>query len=296
MGLKAFQLSQLPPAGCYVIAVSGGVDSVVLLDMFIQQADVSAVGDYELIVAHFDHGIRSDSAQDAQFVANLARHHGLAFESRREELGSGASEELARTRRYQFLRAVATTHSAGLVTAHHADDAVETIAINMIRGTGWRGLAVLDSDIIRPLLDLSKVEIIDYASSRQLEWHEDSTNASDDYLRNRIRHTLDTFDDDSKRQLLGLRAQQIALKRQIDDEVHGLVGDGPAQSRYFFTHLDSATAGECLRRITHAQLTRPQLHRALLAIKTARPGAVYQAGGSVNFRFTSRNFEVELIK
>ncbi len=296
MGLKAFQLSPLPPAGRYVIAVSGGVDSVVLLDMFIQWANVSPAGDYELIVAHFDHGIRSDSAQDAQFVAKLARHRGLAFESSREELGSGASEELARTRRYQFLRAVARIHSAGLVTAHHADDAIETIAINMTRGTGWRGLAVLDSDIIRPLLDASKAEIIDYASSRQLDWHEDSTNASDDYLRNRIRHTLDRLDDDSKRQLLGLRAQQIALKRQIDDEAQRLVGDGSSQSRYFFTHLDPVTAGECLRRVTRAQLTRPQLQRALLAIKTARPGAVYQAGGSVHFRFTSRNFEVELIK
>ncbi|MEP7205142.1 MAG: tRNA lysidine(34) synthetase TilS [Candidatus Saccharibacteria bacterium] len=296
MDRKALQLSQLPPAGRYVIAVSGGVDSVVLLDMFARLAAASPVGDYEIIVAHFDHGIRSDSARDAQLVAKLSRHYGFSFENQREELGSRASEELARTRRYVFLRAVSHQYSAALVTAHHADDSVETIAINISRGTGWRGLAVLDSDIIRPLLDMSKSEIITYATMHQLKWHEDSTNASDDYLRNRIRHRLNTFDDDAKRQLLGLRAQQISLKRQIDDEVQGLVGASQQQSRYFFTHLDPATASECLRRVTRARLTRPQQHRALLAIKTARPGAVYQAGGGLYFRFTSRNFEVELIK
>ena len=296
MGFKTPGLSPLPVPGRYVLAVSGGVDSVVLLDMAARQANLSTAGAYELIVAHFDHGIRADSAQDATFVAELAKQYGLSFESQREELGARASEALARTRRYGFLRAVAKRYAASLVTAHHADDAVETIAINLIRGTGWRGLAVLDSDIIRPLLDLSKQEILAHASTHQLAWREDSTNASDAYLRNRLRRKTVVLTDDSKRQLLGLRVQQVALKQQIDEEVQGLIGEGPAYSRYFFTHLDTATAMECLRHGTHARLTRPQLSKALLAIKTARPGATYQAGGGVQFRFTSRNFKVELIK
>lgn len=282
--------------GRYVVAVSGGVDSVVLLDILARQASFSKVGDYELVVAHFDHGIRDDSAQDAVFVAELAKKYGLAFESQREELGITASEELARTRRYHFLRAVAQKHQASLVTAHHADDSIETIAINLVRGTGWRGLAVLDSDIIRPLLDMSKQEILDYAQVRQLKWHDDSTNANNTYLRNRIRRKTSKLSDDSKRQLLGLRAHQIELKKQIDDEARSLVGDGLEYSRYFFTHLDQATAVECLRRVTHARLTRPQLVQAQLAIKTARPHTIYQAGDGVNFCFTSRNFVVELIK
>ncbi len=282
--------------GRYVLAVSGGVDSVVLLDMLVRQAELSKTGKYELIVAHFDHGIRADSAQDMVFVAELAKKYGLLFETQREELGALTSEELARTRRYRFLRAVATRHAANLVTAHHADDSIETIAINLVRGTGWRGLAVLDSDIIRPLLHLSKQDIIAYASTRQLAWQEDSTNASDAYLRNRIRRKMGELSAESNQQLLSLRVQQIGLKQQIDEEVYRVVGAGPNYSRYFFTHLDDATAMECLRRGTHARLTRPQLDRALLAIKTARPGTVYQAGGGVRFRFTSRNFEVELIK
>jgi len=69
------------------------------------------------------------------------------------------------------------------MTAHHADDVIETIAINHLRGTGWRGLAVLDSDIVRPLLGMSKEVIKDYAQKRGLTWREDSTNTSDVYLR-----------------------------------------------------------------------------------------------------------------
>lgn len=274
----------------YLVAVSGGVDSVVLLDMLVRQAE------HELIVAHFDHGIRDDSASDAAFVAAIAQHYGLVFETRREELGTATSEDLARTRRYAFLRTAAEKHKATVVTAHHADDAVETIAINATRGTGWRGLAVLDSDIIRPLLDMTKAEIIAYANNHGLEWREDSTNASDVYLRNRIRRKTSILPDDKKRQLLGLRAHQIGLKTQIDDEVASLIGDGPEYARYFFTHLDVTTGIECLRRVTQARLTRPQLIQVLLAIKTARTGAIYQAGDGVQFRFTSRNFVIELIK
>jgi tRNA(Ile)-lysidine synthase len=183
-----------------------------------------------------------------------------------------------------------------LVTAHHGDDSIETVAINLTRGTGWRGLAVLDSDVVRPLLDLSKSEILAYATAHRLEWHEDSTNTSAAYLRNRLRLRTSRLSQDSKRQLLGLRAQQVATKRQIDIEVARLVGPGPSYSRYFFTCLDSNSAIECLRYLTQARLTRPQLIQAQLAIKTARSGTIYQAGGGIQFCFTSRNFKVELIK
>ncbi len=266
------------------MAVSGGVDSVVLLDM------LSRLTDHELIVAHFDHGIRADSAEDAAFVEGLAKSYDLPFETLREELGPRASEELARTRRYEFLRQLAIKHAARIVTAHHADDAVETVAINVKRGTGWRGLAVLDSDIVRPLLDMSKAELRDYADKHSLKWHEDSTNASDAYLRNRIRQTLATLSDDEKRQILALRQQQLASKKMIDKEVARLVGPGPHYSRYFFTHVPKSVAMECLRFATEGKLTRPQLERTLLAIKTAAPGSTKQAGVGINLSFTTRNF------
>jgi tRNA(Ile)-lysidine synthetase-like protein len=274
----------------YVVAVSGGVDSVVLLHQLMQRSGVY------LVVAHFDHGIRDDSKDDAIFVRDLAKKYGLPFETKREELGKQASEQLARDRRYDFLRSVAQKYNGQLATAHHADDAVETVAINLTRGTGWRGLAVLDSDVVRPLIDMNKQEIIDYANAHNLSWHEDSTNASDAYLRNRLRQKSSGLSDDTKRQVLSLRTHQIDSKKQIDNEVQRLIGDGPLYDRYFFTHAETITAIECLRYCTKAQLTRPQLERALLAIKTSKPGTVFEAGNGVQFRFTSRNFAVELIK
>lgn len=273
----------------YVVAVSGGVDSVVLLDMLSKTSN-------EVIVAHFDHGIRPDSQSDAEFVGRLAEHYGYVFEMRREELGAGASEEHARDRRYLFLRSIAHKYGALLVTAHHADDVVESIAINLTRGTGWRGLAVLDSDVVRPLTNMNKSDIVDHAHAHGLEWREDSTNASDAYLRNRIRRKTQTMEDDGKRELRALRAQQVATKRDIYAEAKRLVGDGPEYSRYFFTCIDTAVAVECLYVAVHGRLTRPQLGRAVLAIKVHPVGTIFEAGGGVILRFTSRNFKVELIK
>ena len=158
-----------------VLAVSGGVDSVVLLDVLSKMSKLS------LVVAHFDHGIRDDSAKDAVFVGELSKNYGLPFETKREELGKNVSEEKARVRRYKFLREVAEKYNAKLVTAQHSDDAIETIAINLSRGTGWRGLAAMDSDIVRPLINMTKAEIISYAKKNHLSWREDATNASDDY-------------------------------------------------------------------------------------------------------------------
>jgi len=218
------------------------------------------------------------------------------FISKREELGKNASEEKARDQRYAFLRSVAKEHDAKLVTAHHADDVIESIAINLSRGTGWRGLAVLDSDVIRPLTDMNKVEIVEYAKKSALKWCEDVTNETDAYLRNRMRRKLAELDEDIKRQLLALWAAQKEVKAKIESESSKLVGSGPKYSRYFFTHVDDRAGSELLRHITTWHLTRPQRLKALHAIKTYIPGKTYLAGMNVKISFTSRNFTVELIK
>lgn len=270
----------------YVVAVSGGVDSMVLLDMMVR------AGAGELVVAHFDHGIRSDSHLDAAFVKKIAEQHGLVYESRREVLGATASEALARERRYAFLRHIAKKHDAQIVTAHHLDDLVETVAINMTRGTGWRGLAALNSDVARPLIDMEKAALIDYAVKRNIPWREDSTNASAAYLRNRLRRKTPALSLDEKRELRALHAHQKALRQEIRAEAKRLVGEGPWYSRYFFTHVQPQVAVECLRELTEGKLTRPQLARLLHAIKVAKPNTTFEAGQGVKLYFSTRQFSL----
>lgn len=277
-----------------IIAVSGGVDSVVLLDMAVK--GLLFRGE-QLMVAHFDHGIRSDSASDEQFVKELASRYGLAYESEREELGKGASEEWARDRRYVFLRKVAKKYSAQIVTAHHADDMVETIAINLIRGTGWRGVGVLDSsDILRPLVGVRKSELLRYARDNELHWREDSTNVNTKYLRNDVRQRLKGIDDETI-ELLGLyRNRQVFIKHQVDKESGHIVGSNP-YSRHLFISVPNREARELLRSIiitvTGAAETRPQLDRALIAIKTFAPGKRYEINNKATIRFTKTEFVIE---
>lgn len=268
----------------YIVAVSGGVDSVVLLDMMSKHTDDT------LIVAHFDHGIRSDSHEDAAFVQELAAKYGHTFETKREVLGEEASEALARERRYEFLHALAQEYDAKLVTAHHLDDLVETIAINLTRGTGWRGLAVFHPSIIRPLIDTSKQELVAYAERHNLKWREDSTNSSDAYLRNRLRAKTRTLPEDTKRQLRALHARQRELRKEMSKEIQKLVGEGPEYSRYELTHFPQSVALEVLRAITSKKLTRPQLERLLHAVKTSGRGSKYEAGNGITVHFGTRYF------
>ena len=201
--------------GKYVIAVSGGVDSVALLHALRQIAGV------ELVVAHFDHGIRADSALDATHVNQLAEQYGLPYVSERVELGPQASEAIARQARYDFLRRVQAEHRAlAIITAHHQDDVLETAFLNVIRGTGRRGLTSLKSNekMVRPLLNVSKKDITAYALKHKLSWREDTTNHDERYTRNYIRHRLLVKCDPKTRQQLLQNLRELgAINRQLDD-------------------------------------------------------------------------------
>ena len=180
-------MDKLLKPGRYIVAVSGGIDSVALLHMLTQNKNL------ELVVAHFDHGIRPDSAEDTEFVAGLAREHNLPFVTERVELGDGASEALARQKRYNFLQKSRKKNMANaVVTAHHQDDVIETALLNVLRGTKRLGLVSLKSTdvIIRPLLHMTKEEIKSYANKHNLKWREDPTNQETYYKRSRIRQII----------------------------------------------------------------------------------------------------------
>ncbi len=179
----------------FIIAVSGGVDSVVLLHKIVSKIKNSPAltpDKYPIkyVVAHFDHGIRKDSKQDAQFVKKLAVTNRLICEIGEGKLGVGVSEAVAREARYNFLRSVKDKYGAEkIITAHHQDDVLETMIINIIRGTGTHGLIPMSrqSDILRPLINQTKQSLLEYAKFKKLQWREDSTNKDEKYLRNYLR-------------------------------------------------------------------------------------------------------------
>ena len=270
---------------------------MVLLHAAAQQSNE----DVQLIVAHVDHGIRPDSGRDAELVRQAAKELGLRYEQKTSALGETTSEETARRVRYDFLWELAQRYDARIVTAHHADDVVETIAINLIRGTGWRGLAGLRSDrISRPFLAYLKVDIIEYARENHLHWHEDSTNTNSKYLRNTVRHQLRAFSAESKRQILELHGRQTILKQRIEAEATRLVSATKVGSseyqRHLFIMADTPTAMELLRSVTLGEFgysfTRPQLLRALQAIKVFRSGTTFELGATAQLVFTTATFIV----
>jgi tRNA(Ile)-lysidine synthetase-like protein len=277
-----------------VVAVSGGIDSVVLLHLLVTHAD------RPLIVAHIDHGIRSDSREDEHFVSDIAAQYDVPFVSTRLELGASASEETARNARYEWLENVRREYDAGAIaTAHHEDDVFETILINLERGTGWRGLCSLrqTKTRVRPLLGHSKAWIVDYALTHALEWRDDSTNESMRYLRNRIRHgVLPGLDSDTRQRLRHLYGAQCLLREEIADEV-GQVNTAMTEHgsllRYPLIMVEDRVAIELLRNWLDRSLEKNRFLDLLLFSKTARPGAKWSLDGGRFVVASKRSLIVE---
>jgi len=266
--------------GKYIVAVSGGVDSMVLLDVLRQQPGL------ELIVAHFDHGIRPDSKQDRQFVEQTAQKYDLAYVTDQARLGADASELEARDARYAFLRASkAEYHAQATITAHHQDDVLETMVINLIRGTGRLGLSSLRSndELLRPLTQTSKAAIMQYADGHGIAWREDSTNMSDAYLRNYLRHhSMPRLTDRQRQHLVDMYATMLSLNPQIDAELSDVLAQivyPEGLRRSSFIQLPHTIAGEVLaywlREKYDIRLERKQIERLVVAVKTAQPGSVF---------------------
>ena len=180
----------------------------------------------DFVVVHYDHGIRGKvSAEDAEFVRQQCRNYGVTVRCGCGKLAAAAGEAVARQYRYDFFRWVAEAIARDyepvyLVTAHHRDDLLETIALNVVRGTGWRGLAPMNRpQVLRPLLDIAKAELVNYAIEHGLTWREDQTNDSPRYLRNRLRALLASRSLDDKAELIRLYERQKHLRRQIEQEL-----------------------------------------------------------------------------
>lgn len=285
--------------GCYIAAVSGGVDSVVLLDLATKASS-------HLVVAHLDHGIRPQSAQTATFVANLAKDYRLKFMTRCLKLGSDVSEEKARQARYDFLKNCQNEIGAdGILLAHHRDDLIETAAFNLLRGTGRRGLSSLASQppLIRPLLGFYKSELVDYAQRHNLVWQEDETNLDLKYSRNYLRHKILPHLSPSERRLFEDLIDQVSLINQkLDRDLalyirrHSYRSGGKVFSRRWFNSLPHPLAQEVVYCwLTAGQatnLSHSKIDYIVVKLKTLAPGKEIVVGVDQKFCLTKRSLRL----
>ncbi len=186
------------PEDKLLLAVSGGVDSMALLDAFLRLPDALRP---EFAVAHVNHGLRQAAVEEERYLKTYCRERGLSFFSAFWEEGRtivSNVEHEARQFRYAFFAEVmAEKGYRVLATAHHGDDQIETVLMRLAKGselqslTGIRQLRPFDGGvIIRPFLHLPKQVIVDYAKSRRLVYFEDETNQGDAFLRNRLRRQV----------------------------------------------------------------------------------------------------------
>lgn len=177
----------------FILAVSGGIDSVVMLDLFSQTG-------YKCKIAHCNFHLRgSESDGDEKFVRDLENKYGIPvlvknFDTRKYASDKGISIQMAaRDLRYNWFRELTMDEGSLLVSAHNLGDQIETFFINLARGTGIRGLSGIkarNGDIIRPLLWAERELIEAYALKNDIKWREDSSNSSLKYTRNKIRHEV----------------------------------------------------------------------------------------------------------
>jgi len=189
--IKTHQMLQ--PSEKVLVALSGGADSVVLLYLLREITD-------DICAAHINHGLRATAINDEIFVKDLCAQLNIPLKIYKEDISAVAAqenisiEEAGRKIRYQRLQETAAYFNAQkIATGHHQNDNAETIILNLVRGTGLKGLCgipYINGNIIRPLLDMPRKKIDEYISEHNLTYATDETNNTLEYTRNRIRHTV----------------------------------------------------------------------------------------------------------
>lgn len=213
----------------YLAAVSGGVDSVVMLRVMLHLG-------YKIEVAHCNFGLRGDeSDRDENFVTDLCARLGIKLHTKHFDVATykaqnGASTEMAcRKLRYDWFAELSQIHSLnGIIVAHNSDDQIETFWLNILRGSGIAGMAAMrpvSGNIIRPLLCVSRQQIEEYAQQIGQQWVTDSTNLHNDYKRNRlrniilpaVRHSFDSADKSTLRTIDNLSRCNALYQALIND-------------------------------------------------------------------------------
>lgn len=194
--LERFNINLISPKDTLVIAVSGGIDSMVLLH---QMIEIKEQYQLNLHIAHVDHQKRETSAKDAQFVKDIATHYQIPFHLHLlDKHISGNFHDSSHHQRYDFFVQVAQNVKANkIVLAHHLDDQAETILMRLVRGSSFEGYRGIQSyvsykkkSIIRPLLNVPRSSIIAYQKQHNINYITDESNLENHYTRNRYRHQI----------------------------------------------------------------------------------------------------------
>lgn len=303
-------MQEASPRRRYLVAVSGGADSVALLHL------LHRVGFTSLVVCHLDHQLRDpESTEDARFVAALAKRLGLEFEGTQVDVA-----ELARTRKESIETAGRAARHAffadcarkwrcpRLILAHHGDDQAETVLWNLLRGShGASGMRVvqeltmdsLKMELIRPLLEVRRADLRTWLQNEEIAWREDASNAEAIAARNRIRHeALPLLEDIAKRDpaaALIKASRSDAELREVEAWAVEQAEVIDPQGRIHVPKLKSlppslqrACLYSILRDVEIPDLTRAVVERALTLLDADGPPSVNLPGNCILRRKSGR--------
>ena len=282
------------PNEAYIVAVSGGPDSVALLyAMRILRDEIPLNLRPQIIVVHFDHGLRGvASREDALFVRALAESWDFRFimgEGKPDAGLSGSSETWARSVRHRFFREIREqeTENAWLVLGHHQDDLVETVLINLGRGTGLAGMAAmpaLDSErkIVRPMLEIKRNDIVNFCDSNNLSYRHDLSNEEPGTWRNELRLSVipelekifgDTFSQHIYQSHAIFRTENDFMDKSVDltfeQQVERILGDDDRLLYLLFSRSQYLDLHDALRRrLSHRMLTAWQTDATAITFET----------------------------
>jgi tRNA(Ile)-lysidine synthase len=232
---KEIALFNLPPHAKYLVAVSGGIDSMVLVDLLLEAK-------IPFSIAHCNFQLRGkDSDEDENFIHRFADQRNIEFFVKQFDVeafkksGNYSTQMAARDLRYAWFQELKEEfHFDYLLTAHHLNDSLETFLINLSRGTGIDGLKGITSKngwVLRPLHSFSKKSIKEYADQNSIKWREDISNSGNDYVRNKIRHQIEPtlkeihpeFMNNFHETLRILHHQSQMLHRHVEDLKKNLI-------------------------------------------------------------------------
>lgn len=269
--------------GRVLCAVSGGADSMCLLHLLLARGT-------DVVAAHFEHGIRgAESLADAAFVERWCRERGIECVVGHGDVPGCASEnglgieEAARRLRYAFLERTAEEKGCGCIaTAHNADDNAETMIFNLCRGTGLAGLRGIPErrgSIVRPLLGVTRAEIERYLEDNGIPHVEDSTNSSDDYSRNLIRHRVTPALREINPEMVRAAARTARLLRQDEDCLDSMAADfvrsrfdGESLPLRELNALHPAVASRVIRRLAGGGLAMEHVESVLRLCQSGELG------------------------